>query len=386
MAKERFENRVLSGVTINVACKYDDGTVRYWNEKKEVIVARIVAIVKEYSRQGYVLTLRQLHYQLVTRNWIVNHDTAYKKLGSILDDCRYAGVIDWNAIEDRGRRPYIPYSADDLADGLDDLRNQYRINRQEGQNTYVELWTEKDALSGILRRSTEKYHIQLVVNKGYTSSSAIYNAYERIVDKIKSGKQVKILYFGDHDPSGLDMVRDIKDRLTFFLTRGDKLGWKTDYYDNLINEWWKEKEYSLYGMVERELVSLRDAKSMLESDGNDELDKKFDAAKIAWYLDEHQLFQIVPIGLTMEQIKQYNLPSNPAKLTDSRAGNYVRQFGKISWEVDALEPTVLTSIVEEHIQEYLDIDLYNEVCAKEKKDVERIGELMEIEIERQKGQ
>ena len=125
MAKEKFEDRRLTG-NINVACKFDDGTIRYWNTKKEDVVNHIIQIVNEYAADNYVLTLRQLHYQLVTQNWIINHDTAYKKLGSILDDCRYGGVIDWNAIEDRGRVPYIPYSVEDVADALEDTVAQYR--------------------------------------------------------------------------------------------------------------------------------------------------------------------------------------------------------------------------------------------------------------------
>jgi len=83
MSIERFERRKLTG-KINVACKFDDGSVRNWNADKAEVVAQIRSIVNEYARQGYILTLRQLHYQLVTQNWIVNHDTAYKKLGSIL--------------------------------------------------------------------------------------------------------------------------------------------------------------------------------------------------------------------------------------------------------------------------------------------------------------
>lgn len=180
MAIEKFEDRKLTGA-INVACKYDNGSVRYWTTTKEEVIEHIIDIVNEYADDGYILTLRQLHYQLVKSNWIVNHDTAYKKLGTILDDCRYGGLIDWDAIEDRGRVPYIPYSVTGVENALRDTIDQYRLDRQEGQKGSIELWTEKDALSGILRRTTSKYHIQLVVNKGYTSSTAIYNAYQRIL-------------------------------------------------------------------------------------------------------------------------------------------------------------------------------------------------------------
>lgn len=310
MAKEKFEDRRLTG-NINVACKNKDtGQVRYWQTTKEEVVQHIVDIVEEYAADNYTLTLRQLHYQFVKSNWIVNHDTAYKKLGTILDDCRYAGIIDWDAIEDRGRKPYIPYSVRDPDHALQDTIDQYRLNRQAGQKNSVELWTEKDALSGILQRSTEKYHIQLVVNKGYTSSSAAYGAYQRIVRNVKNKQFTTILYFGDHDPSGLDMVRDIRERLTTFLEKGR--------------------------------YSVDDASSF---------------------------FEIIPIGLTMKQIQEYDLPPNPTKMTDTRSDAYVKKYGQECWEVDALNPRTLTAIVEANIVDQIDIPLYRKVMRQESKDI-----------------
>lgn len=318
MAVERFQARRLTG-SVAVSCKYDDGTVRIWADKKENIVQKIVEIVEDYAAEGYVLTLRQLHYQLVANDPLyVNHDSAYKKLSTILDDCRYSGQIDWNAIEDRGRVPYLPYFVVDVEDALNDTLDQYRIDRQLGQTNYIELWTEKDALSGILRRTTEKYHIQLVVNKGYTSSSAIYGAYQRFIRRIQNRQKVTILYFGDHDPSGLDMVRDIRERLTFFFDNGD---------------------YS--------------------------------------YLAAGLNFEVVPIGLTMEQIREYNLPENPTKLTDSRAAGYIKKFGRKCWEVDALRPQILTRIVEENITATIDMDKYEEMMDIEATGTDKLREIIE---------
>lgn len=309
MAKEKFQSRKLTG-PIRLACKYEDGTTRWWETTKEEVVRHIVDIVREYAEDDYTLTLRQLHYQFVKSNWIVNHDTAYKKLGNILDDCRYSGIIDWSAIEDRGRKPHLLYSVTDPDDALQDTVDQYRLDRQDGQRNAVELWTEKDALSGILQRTTDRYHVRLVVNKGYTSSSAIYGAYQRIIHNISNEKMTTILYFGDHDPSGLDMIRDITDRLTLMLEKGR---WEIE--------------------------------------------------------DASNVFQIIPIGLTMQQIKKYKLPPNPTKLTDSRSAGYVKKFGKTCWEVDALNPRTLTQIVDDHIREQIDIGLYEETMEREAKDI-----------------
>lgn len=366
MAKEKFEDRRLTGA-INVACKYDDGTTRYWTADKSEVVARIVHIVTSYSRKGYVLTLRQLHYQLVSRNWIVNHDTAYKKLGSILDDCRYAGVIDWSAIEDRGRVPYLPYYADDAADAVDDITASFRINRQEGQHNYVELWTEKDALSGILKRTTQKYHVQLVVNKGYTSSSAIYCAYERVVERILNGQKVTILYFGDHDPSGLDMIRDIRDRLKFFLSRGDSL--KLDQrFNQLVEDWWINSGNDIYDLVSMKFCEesvLKLLKEDVSDSAKEPLGDDFEAGKVAYYLFYNELFTVRAIGLTMDQIEEHTLPPNPTKMTDSRAAGYVKEFGRTCWEVDALNPETLTEIVEYNITQQIDMDIYHNALDRE---------------------
>lgn len=384
MAREKFENRSLTG-SIKVACKFDNNgniTVRYWEADKADVISKIQYIVNEYRKQGYVLSLRQLHYQFVTRNWIVNHDSAYKKLGAILDDCRYAGLVDWAAIEDRGRVPYLPFWVENPDKGLEVIINQYRLNRQLDQPEYVELWTEKDALSGILRKSTSKYHVQLVVNKGYTSSSAAYNAYERVADYIVAGKKAVILYFGDHDPSGLDMIRDIRERLTLFLCRGRQLSGDDNFMD-LVNDWWNVNYYDYRDLYhedyidEKTLNALGAGEDVIGYEKYDEAHDAFEAGKVAWYLAQKELFTVKQIGLTMDQIKEYKLPENPTKLTDSRSPNYIKQFGKRCWEVDALEPRVLTQIVEDHIQEHIDLDMYEEMLEKEKVDIQYLKDLVD---------
>lgn len=305
--KENFEKRRLVG-NLSVSCKYDDGSVRKWEDRKEVVVARIQEIVTYYESLGYKLTLRQLHYQFVSRNWIVNHDTAYKKLGKILDDCRYCGLVDWNSVEDRGRVSFLPYYVFDIPDALNDTIENYRLDRQDDQNTHIEVWTEKDALSGIMKRSTSKYGVRLVVNKGYTSSSAIYSAYERLAKQL-GYRKVVILYFGDHDPSGLDMVRDIRERLEFMFQNGQR-----------------QPAY------------------------------------------ENNRFKVIPIGLTMKQIEEFDLPPNPTKLTDSRSEKYIEEFGETCWEVDALKPEVLTEIVEKNINDNMDNNLFQKKLEQEKSD------------------
>lgn len=185
------------------------------NKKNKEQLEIINGIIEEYSQQGYKLTLRQLYYQLVSRDIIANNLKEYAKLSKLLVQGRMAGIVDWDAIEDRIRRPYLPYWVNDVADAIRDTVSQYRLDRMENQDVYIEVWVEKDALSGVLRRITAHYHINLMVNRGYSSCTAMHDASERIKEK-QDEKKCYILYLGDHDPSGVDMVRDIKKRLEEF--------------------------------------------------------------------------------------------------------------------------------------------------------------------------
>jgi len=367
--KEKFEDRRLSG-TIRLTLSSErklpgtDQRSKTWSIDKPTLCREIVGIVARYGRQGYTLTLRQLYYQLVAGDVIPNDDVVYKKLSGVLGDLRYSGLIDWDAIEDRGRVPYLPYFADDVPDALNDIARQFRLDRQAGQPKMIEVWTEKDAVSGILSRVTSQYHVRLVVNKGYSSDSAMYSAYERFVGAIKRGQRVIVLYFGDHDPSGLDMVRDIRQRILFFLAAGDRV--EIDDYDfqqelrgvgidNLVDE----------GLLEQ---SVADRFWNSRNEGSDMKDDDADKITIAWrmkYIAE-KYFEVVPIGLTMDQIDEYAPPPNPAKITDPRAKDYIAEHGPVSWEVDALPPDVMTGILDAAVVENMDMGIYESVVAREK--------------------
>ena len=133
-------------------------------------------IIDDYAAQGYRLTLRQLYYQLVSRDIVPNIPSEYAKLSTLMVKARMGGAIDWNAIEDRIRVPRLPYYYDDVRDALLDTAKNYRLDRMDGQENYIEVWCEKDALSGIISTVTEKFHIRLMINRGYSSASAMYRA------------------------------------------------------------------------------------------------------------------------------------------------------------------------------------------------------------------
>jgi len=251
-------------------------------------------IIVSYQDQGYRLTLRQLYYQLVSHDVIPNNVKEYGKLSTLLKEGRMAGVVDWDAIEDRLRKPDVPSSWKSPEDMINSCIRQYRVDRMEDQPVYIEVWVEKDALSGVLNRVTRSYGIPIIVNRGYSSVTAMYDAHVRFSS---ANAWPTILYIGDFDPSGQDMIRDIRERIEEF--RGD------------------------------------------------------------------YVFELHALALTQNQIREYNPPPNPAKVTDPRAKDYIRKFGPVSWEVDALRPEVLHNILDDAIRALIDKEKYQACMAKE---------------------
>lgn len=183
-----------------------------------VLLAKILKVVESYQAQGYVLTLRQLYYQLVVANVFENLQKNYAKLSEILGEARMTGLCDWAVIEDRIRVPKFPNEWPDVNAAMQTLIAVYRRQRWIDQENYVEVWVEKDALSGVLEPITRDFHVHLLVNRGYSSISAMHDSALRYRNAEGDSKICHLLYFGDHDPSGEDMVRDIKTRLEEFRT------------------------------------------------------------------------------------------------------------------------------------------------------------------------
>lgn len=190
-----------------------------FNRASLTLIETANGILDEYARQGYRLSLRQLYYQLVARDYIENTIKSYKRIGDLVSNARLAGLLDWEMIEDRNRVATIPTAWDSPAQIVRAAASQFRVDRWEGQTYHVEVMVEKDALSGIsgiLQPVCRELHVRFTANKGYSSSSAMYEAGQRMKHAKRSGKSVVVLYFGDHDPSGIDMTRDIDERLRQF--------------------------------------------------------------------------------------------------------------------------------------------------------------------------
>jgi hypothetical protein len=170
-------------------------------------------IVDDYEAQGLILSLRQLYYRLVAADIIPNKVSEYKRLGNIIRRGRLAGLIDWDMIEDRNRRIVENSHWLSPASILRSAAESYRIDKWERQDYRILVMVEKDARSGVLEPVCRRLDVPLTATKGYSSASHLYGIAKDIEIYGMSGQGVIILYFGDHDPSGLDMDRDVFSRL-----------------------------------------------------------------------------------------------------------------------------------------------------------------------------
>lgn len=248
----------------------------------EALLEKINDVLETYESQGYELSLRQLYYQLVAANVVANSERSYKNIGNLVSDARLAGLIDWRMIEDRGRTTHENAHWRNPGEIVEAAARGFRIDKWLEQPNHVEVMVEKQALEGVLLPVCQELDIAFSANKGYSSSSALYGMSKRLIEKSSLGKEIHVIYLGDHDPSGIDMTRDIEDRLHLFVR------------------------------------------------------------------DEFKV-NVHRVALNLDQIKKLRPPENPAKLTDSRASDYVRRFGQASWELDAIEPRALAKLVRDKV-------------------------------------
>lgn len=279
-----------------------------WNpsKKSQALLDQINEVLEDLHNDGFILSLRQLHYQLVSRNITPNTQQSYDNLGSLLTKARMAGLVDWDYIEDRHRNPVFTSTWSTPNDILRSAAHSFALNHWSGQPEYIEIWVEKDALSGVLEPLCRQQQVGFMACKGYLSVSAKYLAMQRFSQQMDMGKTPTIIYLGDHDPSGLDMPRNIE--------------------------------------ADMELM-----------------------------LGEH--IEVERIGLTMQQIREYNLPPNFAKETDVRMPAYRELHGDYSWELDALPPSDLQEMVELAILSHRDDGLYDMVLEQEKQQRQQLFEL-----------
>lgn len=195
-------------------------TLKKFGPDAAEVITKANVITAEYRAQGYDLTLRQLYYQFVARGFIPNSDRSYKRLGGIINDARMAGELDWFDITDRTRNLADVWHDTDPASAIETTAGGYSLGKWDGQATRVEVWVEKEALAGVVARIASEMDVAYFACRGYVSQSEQWRAAHRFMNyQQEHGMAGVILHLGDHDPSGIDMTRDIRDRLSLFSHR-----------------------------------------------------------------------------------------------------------------------------------------------------------------------
>ena len=280
-------------------------------------------IISDYRARGYVLTLRQLYYQLVASDLIGNTQKQYDRLGRIVTKARNAGIIDWEAIEDRTRERKELSTWNDPASIVRAAIQSYRIDKWQNQPYRVYVWVEKEALAGVIERACfdDDYRTDYVCCRGYMSASTIWREARNFRTVSGMDDQIPIiLHLADHDPSGIDMTDDNINRIARYSG---------------LDHWWKHTD------------------------------------------PEPGFFVYERIALNMKQIDEYNPPPNYAKSSDSRFDDYYAKYGDQSWELDALDPDVLVELIQKHIHMWRDEVLWQEMDHQEEEDMLKLEELVE---------
>jgi hypothetical protein len=172
-------------------------------------LARIVAEIQP-------CTVRQAYYQATVQGVIRKTDAGYRRVVELLVELRIAGAIPWGQLVDNTRYMRKPVSHHSLLDAADRWARTYRRDLLTARDQNVEVWLEKDALSGVIEPVTVEYDVPLMCCRGYPSLTYVHDAAERIAAHAEVGNATTVYYLGDHDPSGRDIDRNLEARLRQF--------------------------------------------------------------------------------------------------------------------------------------------------------------------------
>lgn len=311
---------------------------------KQFVIPTALALARKVGQ----ISLRTLHYNLVSREIIPNTRSAYNKLSTVVRDARKDGSIPWRIITDETRHTIARFhdyyvspeeAVDFRIDYLDTIHKKYLddiLYKGYKQKYYIEIWLEKNALVSTFKTFLGKRHIRIVPNRGYSSWTYAYENCKRLsemqneidMDTDSNGivtrqdsieKEIIILYYGDYDPSGDDMDNTLGSMLEYFKR-----------YFRLKNVTFKR------------------------------------------------------VAIKLEHIRKFNLPSKPTdqqtleKLErDRRTVKFVSQHNGVLYavELDALlayVPDEFEKMVQESVDEYYDSKIYDELLSREQHKPEHI--------------
>lgn len=179
-------------------------------------IERINAVLEEAAADNVVMSLRQVYYKFVKNDWCPNSDREYKRLGDALDAGRMNGLVSWTAIVDMNRSLYGVETQDAPEQLLEGLDKRFHLDLWADQQWRPEVWVEKLGMLNVIGDICQKLRVDYYACKGYDSQTMSWQAGRRMARYISKGQRPIIFHLGDHDPSGLDMTRDNRERLEMF--------------------------------------------------------------------------------------------------------------------------------------------------------------------------
>jgi hypothetical protein len=184
-------------------------------QRTKADIAAIRAAIVETLTADRPQTVRQIFYRLVVRGLVQKTEVEYSQTVSrLLTEMRLAGELEWSWIVDNSRRTSVTRTFDNVADALDDSARYYRRSALRESDVYIEIWTEKDALAGILYGAASIYDVPVVSSQGIPSISQLRISFDNIQDAADAGKEVFIYQFGDCDPTGCLIPRHIERQIS----------------------------------------------------------------------------------------------------------------------------------------------------------------------------
>lgn len=267
------------------------------------LIGRVNHVLDEARRDNVLMTLRQVYYKFVKNAWFENSDASYDQLKNAVGQGRMAGLISWTDIEDKERDLYGVRTYEAPEQLLSGLADQFHLDLWEDQPWRPEVWVEKKGMINVVSDICHQLRVDFFACKGYNSMTEAWKAGQRMAGYIQKGQRPIIFHLGDHDPSGLDMTRDNRERLELFA-----------------------------GVP----------------------------------------VSVVRLALNYDQVEELRPPPNPAKQRDARIHDYIAYMEdlgapdpRVSWEVDALEPTYIRRLIQENVERIRDEVLWDQALRQE---------------------
>jgi hypothetical protein len=163
--------------------------------------------------EDHPLSVRGVFYRVMSAGAVEKSEKAYAAVQREVLKLRRSGILPYEWIADGTRWHVKSRSWDSVEDALDDAASSYRRGLWQDQDVYVEVWSEKEAISSIVSPITNRWDVPLMIARGFASESFLWTTAETIR---AAGKPAVVYQLGDHDPSGISAWRHIQRRLTDF--------------------------------------------------------------------------------------------------------------------------------------------------------------------------